>query len=257
MERFVRIVAPTSAATFVLELGIVLFICGLLNHIRDIIMNGSDHGTYWHNLGDAAFTALPMCTIALLLIAHLNKLQSSLHRQATRDDLTGLRNRRWFMGHCPAEFGPKDVLLFCDIDHFKRINDTYGHHIGDECLQTFAQHLIDALPDDVSPARIGGEEFGILLHDITDSQIKQIGDRIASGVMLDVPDGQAKRVTASVGITQPTGTMSLKEAFGFADQALYMAKEAGRADFRIFPFAPSASSSLTQQTPPPQGALTA
>jgi diguanylate cyclase (GGDEF)-like protein len=233
MERFVRIAAPVGGLDFLVKFAVCLLICGLLNHIRDIVLNAPEYGSFVHNFGDAAFTAVPMCAFALLLIAHLNKLQRSLHIQAMRDDLTGLRNRRWFMEHCPDQFGKDDVLMLCDIDHFKRINDVYGHHMGDLCLRQFSDHLQSILPDHVSAARIGGEEFGILLHGQSDARLKMFADLITMGVQLETPDGANPTVTASVGMMRSQTVLPCKTAFALADEALYMAKKAGRARYRM------------------------
>ena len=80
MQYIIKIVAPCNVRDFFFKLVILLFFCGLLNHIRDVAMHGFlDTRPYWKNLRDATWTALPMCTLALFLIKHLNHLQERLY----------------------------------------------------------------------------------------------------------------------------------------------------------------------------------
>ncbi len=232
MERFVRIIAPVGRLDFFLKLLMFLLICGGLNHFRDLVQNGLvEHSTFWNNFGDAAFTALPMCTLALLLIGHLNLLQKRLYLQATHDLLTGLHNRRWFMDNTHEQLGPDQTLLIIDIDRFKLVNDTFGHAVGDMCLQATARHLRSMIRKSDFCARIGGEEFAVLLNGADPHGVRKVANGISAGFKFRATDQDVIQVTASVGVAQDV--LSRSQAFKLADDAVYKAKEAGRARYVI------------------------
>lgn len=232
LERFVRITAPVGKIDFLLKLLVFLLICGGLNHIRDVIQYGlNDHSSYWENFVDASFTALPMCTFALLLIGHLNSLQKRLYSQATQDLLTGLHNRRWFMDNTSENLQSGQTLLIVDIDRFKAVNDAYGHAVGDRCLIETAQHLRAIIRKSDFCARIGGEEFAVLLNDADLGCIAHIADRISTGFAFDPGDGKTIQITTSVGVSPDAATRA--QAFKLADDAVYRAKAAGRAQYII------------------------
>ncbi|MDX8349867.1 GGDEF domain-containing protein [Cognatiyoonia sp. IB215446] len=218
---------------FLFKLGIFLMICGVLNHVRDIIQDGAGHSSFWKNLADASFTALPMCTFALLLIGHLHSLQKRLYLQATRDLLTGLHNRRWFMDNSADHISLGQALLIADIDRFKAINDTFGHETGDRCLQEMAQHLRKTLRQSDACARIGGEEFAILLNDVSREITETIAERVSAGFEFAATPNETLVVTSSVGVC--ADAVSRDEAFKVADQAVYRAKAAGRARYIMAP----------------------
>ncbi len=167
----------------------------------------------------------------------LESEKRELERLASLDPLTGLRNRRAFLdvaGHEIArarrEGGILSVLMI-DIDHFKRVNDTYGHAAGDAVIRAIAG-LIRSLSREADiAARFGGEEFVILLPNCGFEDARLFGERLRSRISdhrLDY-DGQAIRVTVSVGCAQfMPQTTGLDEAIDSADHALYLAKRLGR-----------------------------
>lgn len=213
---------------------VFVLISGLMNHIRHIFVYGlPGQKTYWENLGDATFTALPMCTFALLLIGHLNALQKRLYLQATRDALTDLPNRRCFMDKTPERISPTQAIMIIDVDRFKDINDTFGHDIGDRCLRQMALHLYSSVEQGDMLARIGGEEFAALLELADDAKLQRIATRMSAGITFDTGQGSIQRVTASVGIARSDRTMVRHDALRLADKAVYQAKSAGRACYRI------------------------
>lgn len=234
VERFVKLTAPTGRFDFLVKLAIALLICGLMNHVRHIFVDGlSGQKTYWENLSDATFTALPMCTFALLLIGHLNALQKRLYLQATRDALTDLPNRRWFMDKTPERISPTQAIMIIDVDRFKDINDTFGHDIGDLCLRQMALHLHTSLEQGDVLARIGGEEFAAFLGQADDAKLQRIATRMSEGMAFDTGQGSIQRVTASVGIARTDRPIVRHDALRLADKAVYQAKSAGRACYRI------------------------
>ncbi|MCW2236593.1 GGDEF domain-containing response regulator [Azospirillum canadense] len=174
---------------------------------------------------------------------------TAMHRQlldqARTDPLTGLANRRSVLERADEEiarsrrYGHPLSVVMADIDHFKRINDTYGHAAGDEALRRFAQ----ALRDDLRPCdllgRYGGEEFVVLLPETGIDDAPLVAERLRALVaaLPVVQDGVRFHMTASFGVaavdaavmvSSPTGGRGIEPALKEADAALYRAKEAGR-----------------------------
>ena len=234
MERFVKLTAPIGKADFVLKLMGFLLVGGLLNHMRDFVsFLPPDRNTFLRNFIDAAWTAVPMCTFALILIGHLNKLQKQLYRQATTDPLTQLRNRRWFDEWAEDQTQGKHALIMLDVDHFKQVNDRFGHCAGDLCLKAVAKHLSSSIRADDVCARIGGEEFVVVLMNADHEALEKTTARLCCGITCEpVPDTRLQ-VTLSAGVTWIDQYESVSSALRNADAALYAAKEAGRAQFKV------------------------
>jgi diguanylate cyclase (GGDEF)-like protein len=163
--------------------------------------------------------------------------QAKIAQLAMQDDLTGIANRRYFYRQAEAEFAHYQrakqpfALLMLDLDHFKRINDQYGHGVGDAVLIRFTQYVLTQIRQEDLLGRVGGEEFAILLRDATISQAVAIGERIREGVaQLPIFGGDAAdRFTVSIGIaTADDADASFDVLFGRADKALYRAKQEGR-----------------------------
>ncbi len=169
-------------------------------------------------------------------------LQQSLdeaRRVADEDHLTGLPNRRAFEILFDKEFaaakaaGESLCVAFCDIDHFKRVNDTHGHAAGDRVLKVVAQTLDQISDSRCHVARHGGEEFAVLFRALTpekaykrlDSAREEISERRLVNRATDMAFG---RVTFSGGIADVFAYPGKSEALRAADEALYAAKEAGR-----------------------------
>ncbi len=196
---------------------------------------------------DAAEPAEIAHRIAALLRrkANLDRLRDTVKsgiRAAVTDPLTGLYNRRYALPHLAslAERALADrrefALMVLDIDHFKRINDTYGHASGDKVLVGVAQCLRDNLRAIDLVARIGGEEFLIAMPETTVDQARGAADRLrrlieTATFETDQP-GQVVRVTLSIGVAiggvDPARPEDVTRMVDRADAALYMAKSAGR-----------------------------
>lgn len=172
-------------------------------------------------------------------------LESRLEQQAMTDALTGLGNRRFLEDQAVMEMaraqrsGEPLSLIAIDLDHFKHINDTYGHDGGDKVLQAFAATARAQLRDGDVLCRMGGEEFAILLPNATARQAMQVAERLRHAVehtpvelTADEISNITKSVvsyTASLGVTLVSiNETSLKPAIKRADQGLYIAKKAGR-----------------------------
>lgn len=167
-------------------------------------------------------------------ISERKKKESLLHKQANTDPLTGVLNRRAFLNFCDDKHflqkaGTK-VLAMLDLDHFKRLNDSYGHAAGDEVLKGFTTLVSGLLRDADLFGRIGGEEFVVVLSDVDEDQAGTILERIRSELENSIFYFQEQEigVTVSIGATfWPSGN-TVSEAMQQADEALYNAKGQGR-----------------------------
>jgi diguanylate cyclase (GGDEF)-like protein len=167
--------------------------------------------------------------------ASLETVNRQLEQLATRDALTGLHNRRSFDAKIAdyVQIGKRSgrgfAILMIDADHFKRINDTHGHSVGDAVLQQLAQLLTEHVRATDFVARYGGEEFVVLLPDsVQDQNAKTVAEKIrVSAEQAVFPT--VGNVTVSIGVSHwsPSDT-DLQTVFKRADQALYDAKAAGR-----------------------------
>lgn len=169
-------------------------------------------------------------------------LEARLEKQALTDPLTGLGNRRYLENQAAMEIARAErsraplSLIAVDLDHFKRINDTYGHDVGDVVLQAFAKLARQVLRDGDVLCRMGGEEFAVLLPDTSRNQAMQVAQRLREAVATtparvgqDAMEDGTLAYSASLGVTLvSTGEITLKPAIKRADQGLYAAKEAGR-----------------------------
>ena len=171
----------------------------------------------------------------------LREANVRLEELARSDPLTGLANRRQFDEVKDAEFrraqrpGQTLSVLVCDVDHFKRYNDTYGHAAGDRCLQAVAQTLkaTFARAGELS-ARIGGEEFAVLLPSVDAVQARGAAERLRQALAArNIPHSAspvASHVTLSIGLAQfdPLTMDTFDTLLHRADEALYRAKNLGR-----------------------------
>lgn len=165
-------------------------------------------------------------------------LEAELHNLATTDPLTGLPNRRQFLSSLEQESARLQrfqestaALLMLDLDHFKLVNDSYGHATGDMVLRRFAVLVRDSLRKTDLAGRLGGEEFAILLIGSDLAGAQEFADRLReqfSAETLSI-DGKTVHSTVSIGVTQlrPEDS-SADEALARADKALYRAKTQGR-----------------------------
>ena len=174
-----------------------------------------------------------------LLLMHHGRLTAVALDLAARDPLTRLPNRRALVNtlqrSLPAarDEGRPTSLLLLDSDHFKRINDTFGHQAGDEVLCRFADCVQEQLRPGDFVARIGGEEFCVVLVDCTTSQAQESAERLCEAVSrhpCELSDGRTLHLTVSIGVTGTEGRLDSDwDALHVrADEALYVAKSAGR-----------------------------
>jgi diguanylate cyclase (GGDEF)-like protein/PAS domain S-box-containing protein len=163
--------------------------------------------------------------------------------QANFDTLTQLPNRRMFLDRLELEikkFGRSErplALLFIDLDHFKEVNDTLGHEIGDALLVEAALRITSSVRESDTVARLGGDEFTVILSQIADiNQVEKITQIILS--KLSTPfylNNKSTYISASVGITfYPNDADNLEQLMKYADQAMYVAKNQGRNRYAFF-----------------------
>ncbi|WP_136416547.1 sensor domain-containing diguanylate cyclase [Herbaspirillum sp. ST 5-3] len=167
----------------------------------------------------------------------LQALQNQLREQAFRDPLTGLYNRRYLeetlwreLARAGREGHPLSILIG-DVDHFKRLNDTYGHLAGDEVLRTLGRLLQHHARSSDIPCRYGGEEFVVVLPDMPPEAAQARAELVRRDVEdLHIAFGEAEIVaTLSIGVSSyPTHGKTAEELIGAADHALYAAKQSGR-----------------------------
>jgi diguanylate cyclase len=168
---------------------------------------------------------------------------------AATDSLTECLNRRAFTRNVDQWLSHPDderkvavgALLIIDADHFKAVNDRFGHQRGDEALKLIAAAIKDVVRSRDSVGRLGGEEFGIFLPDAAPQRAAIVAERVRRAVSEAefLPDGVRWRLTVSVGavvFTQPT---NFSELFKIADERLYLAKEMGRNRVEIKHLVPS------------------
>jgi diguanylate cyclase (GGDEF)-like protein len=170
--------------------------------------------------------------------ARLQQLKIELEEMAHTDALTGLQNRRLFITRLNEEaervrrHGSTLSVLIFDLDHFKQINDTYGHDAGDEVLKSVSAVAMDVKRITDVAARVGGEEFAILLPETDAIGALHLASRLREGIEKSktlASDGHRIQVTASVGVATVTReSQDIENILKFADNALYKAKHAGR-----------------------------
>lgn len=168
------------------------------------------------------------------------RAEAELMHLATHDALTGLPNRRAFGQMLEAAVraareGTPSTLALLDLDHFKAVNDKHGHSQGDEVLRATARTLREALRTDDEAARLGGEEFGVILRGTRAADAGQLLDALRQEIADQRWEQHDLRVTTSIGYTEllPEESVDARSALRRADAALYEAKEHGRD--RILP----------------------
>jgi diguanylate cyclase (GGDEF)-like protein len=177
-----------------------------------------------------------MCNQASTSLANAT-LHEEIEKLATTDGLTGLYNHRLFQEKLSEEirrlsrFSEPTSLLLIDIDHFKKINDTYGHPVGDLVLKSVSTIIKDTIRNIDIPARYGGEEFAAILPGTSEGGSKNMGERLRKAISKKsfTAGGNPFRVTVSIGMaTSPDDAKTKEGLIAKADQALYYAKNNGR-----------------------------
>ena len=186
-----------------------------------------------HDATMVAITALGFSFVGM----YVAETKRRLHEETRLDPLTGLHNRRAFeeMGQREVHMASRETtpltLLMMDLDHFKQLNDTWGHALGDRALRAFGGVLLTVTGSSDAVARLGGEEFAILLPGRSARSAMALAERLRATVEgLRLSEGEELvRFTVSVGLSSlRPGEGSLEAMFHRADRALYQAKREGR-----------------------------
>jgi diguanylate cyclase (GGDEF)-like protein len=186
-------------------------------------------------------TAILVLAAFGFLLWRIISVERTLFRLSTSDPLTGALNRRHFMALMGREqkraerYGARYSLLMLDIDHFKRINDTYGHQIGDQAIKRMAETAMGHLRPTDMLCRYGGEEFIIALTHTEEAGARIAAERIreAVGRIAIAVEHETVRFTVSIGVSTFVPRLGLEGLIECADQALYAAKTGGRNQVRI------------------------
>lgn len=177
----------------------------------------------------------PIVYLSAILLVQ-GRTVARLERALAYDDLTGALSRRAFFDACSRHFeqhgetASAGTLMFLDLDHFKQLNDRYGHDIGDKALRHFVEVASGVLPPFAVLGRLGGEEFAILMPQVAVEDAIPVAERIMEAVR-DTPldtDSLTVPMTISIGIAAALPGASLDDSLKRADDALYRAKTGGR-----------------------------
>jgi diguanylate cyclase (GGDEF)-like protein len=180
-----------------------------------------------------SFVAGPISFLAYYIVGaailDLAVSRNEFERLSRADPLTGLMNRRAFVD-VVSTIRQSYVLAVFDIDRFKAINDTYGHSAGDQVLIEVSHMLKDAFGRDNAVARLGGEEFGVVLQHASKEETIAVIDRFREAMAKHrfTVDGVEITVTVSAGVSQGNGSFTYSMLLTSADKALYVAKASGR-----------------------------
>lgn len=173
-------------------------------------------------------------------ITERKRKESELHRLATTDPLTGALNRRAFTERALAEGerarrgGYPVSLVVCDLDHFKAINDTYGHARGDTVLKRFTAIVQELIRPSDTLGRVGGEEFAVVLPGSDADAAQRVAERVRARFAAEpIAGGEPILASASFGVSGWPYPLTLDAALQAADAALYEAKAAGRNCVRV------------------------
>jgi diguanylate cyclase (GGDEF)-like protein len=177
-------------------------------------------------------------------VTEQKRAQEKLVESAFQDPLTHLPNRAVFtdrlerlLKHSKRRAGYRFAVLFIDIDHFKKVNDSFGHHAGDALLSAVARRLEKCVRQEDTVARIGGDEFAVLLDAVSDvAGVTMVADRILIELAQPIiVDGREVNASASLGVAlSMTGYDSADDIVRDADAAMYRAKASGRSAYAVF-----------------------
>jgi diguanylate cyclase (GGDEF)-like protein len=228
---------------------IIAMAIGLGGFMTSALFNG-----YWsQNIPTAVGLGIGMIVLPLfylVLIKRLHMLNERLDQQlskasyaATHDALTDLANRAYFFQRIDEEIGAgerykeKFAILFIDLDGFKAINDTYGHQYGDMTLKTVAKRLKKFVRKSDIVCRLGGDEFGVLLHGVHNSEdLRRFSQKLIKSLSAPIAINRyTVKVTASVGISlYPNHGSTPDELINKADQAMYRTKNKGKNGYTFY-----------------------
>jgi diguanylate cyclase (GGDEF)-like protein len=230
------------AAGFNRRIGALINLTGMRILITDGLVIGGLFAMILHTRARQARREAEQAAMDLILVQKKFELEQELKQkaqlQARTDYLTGLFNRRHFVELAERElarsirFQRPFALLMIDIDHFKSVNDTWGHSVGDKVLHQVAQLIRDTLREEDIFGRTGGEEFAAVLVETDGKAALEVAERLCTTVadaMIVPQEGERIRVSISIGLSQLNGRNARFDSLlNEADSAMYDAKESGR-----------------------------
>lgn len=235
----VRLQKEENVVFHPLMIGLALLTISTSTDMIDELYN---EPAFANTLFEGVFQVLGFSLVLLSLhrwLKHSHLLNTRLHELAHTDSLTGIANRRHFISSLEAEIARAkrhssslSVIAF-DIDHFKQVNDIYGHDVGDQTLQNISQLINTQVRSTDLLARIGGEEFMILAPYCDLNNAMLLAEKCRLTLESNVIPKIGK-MSASFGVTEFNGTESADEILKKADRALYKAKGAGRNRVETF-----------------------
>lgn len=197
--------------------------------------------TLYAMISQSSGTVLGLCLALLLVVVLVRDVRERLARRADTDSLSGLFNRQAFERQRDAlllqraDGGTPLSLVLCDLDHFKRINDTHGHAAGDRVIEAFARLLAESTREGQAAGRIGGEEFAVLLPDANLAAARLFAENLRSAFAVIPVAGptSGRYCTASFGVAEALPGEAGDDLQARADAALYAAKRSGRDCVRV------------------------
>ncbi len=189
-------------------------------------------GMWRYQITFVTVATLLLCTpVAFVLVDKIwqnAQLSAELRRLLNRDRLSGAASRDYFFEYMAENPGLEGVVLMVDVDHFKRINDTHGHLVGDEVIRSVSAALRQAVRDDDIVCRFGGEEFVVFLRANAAEDGYAVAERARRYIAsICIPEHELQ-VTASIGVARKSQADIIDHVIHRADEALYTAKSDGR-----------------------------
>ncbi|MFB9266020.1 GGDEF domain-containing protein [Bradyrhizobium erythrophlei] len=194
---------------------------------------------YWGVISLSAIIPLliapPIALGGLSILRLLTITIDRLDNYVRYDALTGVLSRVYLLGQMREILAKGGSFLMIDADHFKSINDTYGHDVGDEALKCLSEVLKTFAPNHALVGRLGGEEFGVFLPEMTSLEAGRVADNLCAAMRRsgEVIAGHRISLTISIGVAQHRPDSTLEQTLKLADEALYHAKRTGRDRYHV------------------------
>ncbi len=212
-----------------------------LNFIAENLQNKIDADSYKGRMELALLKYAQQVELLTELQAKLEKQKDILYEKAHNDDLTGVENRASFNSKLSETIqnaknsNKKAALFFIDLDDFKKVNDTLGHHVGDETLKIVAQRIIRTIRNQDTVARLGGDEFGVIIENLESlKDIQLLASKIIKAICSPMKiDTNIITISCSIGISvYPDNAQDDITLLKYADEAMYRAKKSGKNMYR-------------------------
>ena len=220
-----------SCASQFAQLFAGFLVFGAANVLWHLYLSSLPQVTLWHGLASALWMGLPFVLLMAYWHTQHARTLAKLADEAQTDTLSGLYNRETFLARLrQAQLsGQEGVLLMIDADHFKQVNDRYGHPVGDRCIEAIGRRIGWHLRAQDFAGRLGGEEFAVFLDGASRAVALGIADLIGQPVAFcDAQSIVQSSVTLSIGAVPAHCNATARDWIIAGDQAMYRAKRAGR-----------------------------